>query len=826
MPEKNRFADVLLPLPLPGVFTYSITEEQHKMIAPGCRVAVQFGRKKLYTGVVVKVHGNKPEAFAVKDILSAIDDKPVVNSLQLKLWDWISEYYMCFPGDVVKAALPAGLKLESETRVFPKDVPDYKIRLDEFERSVFEALLKYNDLSIQRLTSLFHRKDLLTVVKSMAEKGIVILEEHLHGGYIPKKETFIRQSFDSNDPGILEGIFKELDRSPKQLESLMVYLALVKKYGVNSTVGIEKGELLRQGATSQTIQAIIKKGFLTSETREVGRIPGQSLKINEPTQLNNAQTNALREIKEQFTGKNAILLHGVTSSGKTEIYIHLIREQIEMNKQVLYLLPEIALTTQIIVRLKSVFGNKVGVYHSKFTDHERVEVWKNLLGDVKPDQEQYQVILGVRSSVFLPFSNLGLIIVDEEHENTYKQFDPAPRYHARDTAIILASLHRAKTLLGSATPSLESYQNAITGKYALVELNERYLNLEMPEIKVADVREARKKKQMQSIFTPMLLNSIEKALDNHEQVILFQNRRGFSPYLECDICGWIPVCIHCDVSLTYHKKSNRLICHYCGYSVKNPKSCQHCGGVSLLTRGFGTEKVEDELAILFPGTRIARLDLDSARNRKSYEEIISGFETGRISILVGTQMVSKGLDFNNVKVVGILNADNMLHFPDFRSYERSYQLMSQVSGRAGRRYSKGLVIIQTSDRENTIIRNVVNNDYLGMFRTQLEERRQFKYPPFYRLIEITLKHKNPGVLERASGTLAKRLKTESGLHVIGPEFPLISRIHDYTLKRILIKLPKNHDNATRKKRLSDAGNDLLSGHDFHDLHINFDVDPM
>ena len=519
-------------------------------------------------------------------------------------------------------------------------------------------------------------------------------------------------------------------------------------------------------------------------------------------------------------------MHGVTSSGKTEIYIQLIAEQIRRNKQVLYLLPEIALTVQIISRLRNVFGEKVGVYHSKFSNSERVEIYNNINGMPKPGQSKYQVILGVRSSIFLPFQNLGLIIVDEEHENTYKQYDPSPRYHARDAAIIMAGIHHAKVVLGTATPSLESYFNTQTEKYGLVELNERYLNLEMPEIKIVDLKQARKRKQMQSHFSSLLINTIAKALENKEQIILFQNRRGFSPYIECNICGWVPVCKHCDVSLTYHKQYNRLVCHYCGYTMNNPKNCQSCGNTSLLARGFGTEKIEDEISIMFPAAKVDRLDLDNARRRDSYHHIISNFETGKIDILVGTQMISKGLDFNNVKVVGILNADNMLNYPDFRSYERSYQIMAQVGGRAGRKKGRGKVIIQTSDPENPVIKSVISNDYKSVYHDQLNERKKFGYPPFCRLINITLKHREIPILNNASEDLANMLKSLQEIEIIGPEFPIISRIQNMNLKNILLKMKKDSNLSKSKIQIRNCINHILNNHSFYNLKISIDVDPM
>ncbi len=826
MPNTARFVDVILPLPLGSAFIYKITDEQYKRLKPGFRVTVQFGKRKCYTALVINIHNEEPEDFEVKNIISILDEKPIVTRLQLDFWNWISTYYMCTVGEVYKAALPSGLKLESETRVFAKPEAE-SCRLNETEQLIQNILEKNNNLTISKLNSFIGKKDIMPILKSMIDKGIIVLEERLKDKYKPKKKSFIRFSFDYQNQEIINSVFSDLERVPKQLHVFMAYLNMSKALQKESLVDVGKSELLKNSNCSASVlTTLIKKKIFEVYEKEISRLGTGLGKYQGKASLNSFQEKAYEAIKSKFLNKDVVMLHGVTSSGKTEIYIHLINEQINKKKQVLYLLPEIALTTQIINRLKSVFGNKVGVYHSKFSDSERVEIWNSVLGLPGDKKEKYQVILGVRSSVFLPFTNLGLVIIDEEHENTYKQFDPAPRYNARDAGIYLAILHKAKVLLGTATPSMESYYNVITGKYEIVELSERYLNLEMPEIKIVDVKDARRKKQMQSLFTPLMLNSISKALEQNEQIILFQNRRGFSPYLECDICNWIPFCKHCDVSLTYHKHFNQLICHYCGYTITNPKTCHSCGGASLLTRGFGTEKIEDEIALIFPGAKIARMDLDSTRSRKSYERIITDFETGAIDILIGTQMISKGLDFNNVKVVGIINADNMLNYPDFRSHERSFQLMAQVSGRAGRKKGRGLVIIQTSDPENQVIRNVVKHDYKTFFNNQLAERKKFKYPPFFRLIEITLKHKKTGVLDKASDAFAVLLKNQFATRVIGPEFPLINKIQGMNLKSILIKFEKDKSITQNKNKIKHLLEELFSTHDFHSLQVNIDVDPM
>lgn len=827
MSNLPLFADVILPLPIQNLFTYKVDKEQSGRIKPGLRVTVQFGKRKIYTALVRKVHNIKPVEYDVKSILSILDDIPLVKEIQLKFWEWIAEYYMCSPGEVFKAALPTGLKLESETKVFPVSGYDENIRLNETEELVLNALQKQNVLNIKEIMSLTDKRDVMPTLKSMFEKGIIFLEEKLKEGYKPKLRTYVRLSPGISNENELNKTLTLLEKAPRQLELIISYLSLSKLYDKSPADEVDKLLLLKNtGTASSTLNLLVKKGILETYEKEVSRFSEGHRIPKAPCKLNTHQKKTLSQIENGFLNKDVILFHGVTSSGKTEIYIHLINEQIKKEKQVLYLLPEIALTAQIINRLRNVFGEKVAVYHSKFSDNERVEIWENIIGKTTNGQQQYKVILGARSSLYLPFDKLGLIIIDEEHENTYKQSDSAPRYHARDAAIMLARFHRAKVLLGTATPSIESFYNTKTGKYGLVELKIRYLELEMPEIKIVDVRKARLKKEMQSFFSPLLLDTVEKALENKEQVILFQNRRGFSPYIECEACGWIPFCKHCDVSLTYHKHINKINCHYCGYSAKIPESCNNCGSKSMLTQGFGTEKIEDEIHIFFPEAKVNRMDLDSTRTKKSYEQIIYDFESANIDILVGTQMITKGLDFNNVRIVGILNADNMLNFPDFRSYERSYQLMAQVSGRAGRKGDRGLVIIQTSDPGNIIIQNVEKNDYQSMFKNQLKERKRFKYPPFYRLIEITLKHKSKQVLDDASNYLANNLKKKFSEGILGPEPPIISKIQDRHLKKILFKRDKEKSITQSKKIIKDLIDKLLAKDEFKSLQIITDVDPL
>lgn len=751
------YADVILPLPMPGLFTYGIPDELLIQAHPGVRVNVQVGKKKTYTGIIRHIHRNKPADYEVKPILLVPDNHPIVNDFQLRMWDWMSDYYMCPQGDIYRAAVPAGFKKNS-----------YKPRLAGYLR-------------------------------------------------LNKKWTGTAE---------LNKLMDRLSKAPRQYEILTAYLD-ESGYTDNIKAGwVERSVLLKGNPkTGTALTILVKKGILDNVQREVSRLAMKEPEIKEPVSLNENQHIALQEIKQQFKKKDVVLLHGVTSSGKTELYIQLIQEALAKNKQVLYLLPEIALTTQIVSRLRSVFGSQVGVYHSRYSNHERIEIW-NKIADPEPENNRpYHIILGARSSVFLPFTRLGLVIVDEEHENSYKQFDPSPRYHARDTAIVLAHLHKAKVLLGSATPSLESYYNCITAKYGLAELTSRYLDLQQPEIKLVNIREAYRKKQMKSHFSATLLDAIENSLKQKEQVILFQNRRGFALFLTCADCGWVPRCIHCDVSLTYHKSKKELVCHYCGYSVPTATACGDCGSHNLQMKGFGTEKIEDEIQLFFPGIRVARLDMDTARSRRSFEKIINGFESGRIDVLVGTQMISKGLDFNNVSLVGILNSDNMLNYPDFRAHERSFQLMMQVSGRAGRRHKRGLVIIQAYDSSHVLFEYLLAHDFKSYARLQLSERSCFSYPPYSRLIEIILKHKQKDILESASENLATCLKKQLGNRVMGPEDPLIGRIQRYHLKKILLKIEKEKSIVDVKNLIMNCIDSIHTDKAYKALMISVDVDP-
>lgn len=820
MNGNQLFADVILPLPLGSSFTYRIPEDLENSLRKGCRVIVSFGKKKIYTGLVKEIHQNCPVGFEIKDIISVLDDQPLINDFQFLFWDWISEYYMCSSGDVFKAALPSGLKLESESNIIVSENISLK-DLPEDERSIFELVSKKNMITIREFHSAFKEKQDIKALKSLIEKNAVSVIEKMRDTPVkPKLQTFFKLNEKYNSKKKLNLVFNILEKHPKQLEILMYYIQLPENRGKCDKY-VNKNDFLNKKTFSESAFKTLIKNEIFIATELPAEGSDISTPVGEINKLNEFQEVACEKILEGFTEKDICLLYGVTSSGKTEIYIHLIKKYLDEGKQVLYLLPEIALTAQIINRLRRVFGDAVGVYHSKFSDRERVNTWTKVR-----EESGYKLILGVRSSVFLPFYNLGLIIIDEEHENTYKQYDPAPRYNARDSAVMLAKIHNARILMGTATPSAESYTNAITGKYELVELTQRYLEIQMPEIILADIKEARRKKIMQGNFTPQLIKGIAKALEAKEQVILFQNRRGFSPYMECNVCGWIPKCNHCDVSMVYHKNLNKLVCHYCGFSTNVPKTCIVCDTPGLNTMGFGTEKIEDEISALFPGYKIARLDLDTTRSKKSYEKIIYDFENRKIDILIGTQMVSKGLDFDNVSLVGILNAGNLLNYPDFRAYERSFQLMTQVSGRAGRKEKQGKVIIQTSDPEHPIIQYVKNGEFRRMYDEQMKERKSFKYPPHYHLIKILLKHKKSEILSKASAEFVFQLKKVFGNRVLGPESPPVGRIQQFYIKQVLVKVEKEKSYSKAKYLIREEINSLLSDKKYKSVLTVVDVDPM
>lgn len=819
----KKYVDVIVPLPVAGQYTYSVPADLEDKVKAGCRIVVPFGSKKFYTAIVTSVHQNAPETYETKDLVEVLDTSPVLLKRQYDFWKWLADYYLCTLGDVYKAALPSGMKLESETLVVSNPEFEADKPLPEKEQRILDLLSDDSEQCITQLEKASGIKNLLPVIKSLLEKEAIRVKEELKRSYKPRVEVRVRLTEGMQAEEIVHRLFDTLARAPKQLALLMKYIELSGWSGEkkNPKEVSRKALLDATGATNSVFNGLVEKHIFETYTFEIGRLsegPVETVGLNP---LSMAQQRAYTEILAHFHQKNVCLLHGVTASGKTEIYIHLIQQAIQAGKQVLYLLPEIALTTQITERLRRVFGNRLGIYHSKFPDAERVEIWRKQLTD-----QDYDVILGVRSSVFLPFRRLGLVIVDEEHENTYKQQEPAPRYHARNAAIMLASMFGAKTLLGTATPSIETYYNAVNGKYGWVQLTERHQQIQLPHIEVVDIKELARKKRMTAQFSPLLLQKIREALDKKEQVILFQNRRGFAPMIECRTCGWVPKCKNCDVSLTYHKGLNQLTCHYCGYTYQVPKSCPACGGVELMNRGFGTEKIEDDIKLIFPEARVARMDLDTTRTRTAYERIIADFEEGKTDILIGTQMVSKGLDFDRVSVVGILNADSMLNYPDFRSYERAFQLMAQVAGRAGRKNKQGLVVLQTKSPDLPLIHQVVANDYSGLYQTQIDERRLFKYPPFYRLIYVYLKHRKEGVLEQAADLMAGYLRNGLGDRVLGPDRPPVSRIQTLFIRKIVVKIEQQASMSKVREYLQQVQRAIIEDERFRSLLVYYDVDPM
>ncbi len=818
-----KYISVILPLALNRVLTYSVPDEMSADVIVGGRVVVPVGKKKLYTGIVSEVFDDFDDDMEIKEIVSVLDMNPVVTPSQLMLWHWIADYYICSKGEVMKAALPAGLKMESETLVAANEDFEEIEPLKKTELAVMENLSASKQTSIEELSRLVKVKNLLPTMQSLLAKGAITLNEQLKDGFKPKMETYVTVTDRLLDTEAMNKAAIELERSPKQLELLLKFLSMSSFYVKGEQKEVSKKELLAKADASPAIlQGLIKKDIFRLYDKEVGRIDNSKYaNVVNRYPLSEAQTKAYDEIILNFQQKDVVLLHGVTSCGKTEIYIKLIDEAIASGKQALFLLPEIALTTQLTTRLRRVFGAQLGIYHSKFSDNERVEVWQNMLS---PEKE-YKVILGVRSSIFLPFRNLGIVIVDEEHENTYKQYDPAPRYHARNTAMVLAKIHNAKVLLGSATPSIESYYHATQSKkYGFVELLTRYADIQLPEINVVDVKDERLKKKMTGLFSQQLIDEMTRAMANHEQIILFQNRRGYSPYVECRSCAYVPRCKYCDVSLTLHRNDDSLVCHYCGYTIPVPQFCPSCGNPTLSNRGFGTEKAEEEISKVFPAAKVARLDLDVAKSRKNYESIISDFERGKTDVLVGTQMISKGLDFEKVRVVGILSADSMLHYPDFRAHERAFQLISQVGGRAGRHGKRGLVVLQTSDVKHPVVDQVCQNSYKSMYLSQLNERTAFRYPPFYRLINLMVKGKDEGKTEVAAYDLANVLRSHFGQFVYGPDLPVVTRIQTLHIRKIMIKLDANTNVAPSKMIMKQCVDNLMLHH--KSVFVTIDVDPM
>ena len=818
----KKYVDVIVPLPVMGQFTYAVPEELEGKVEWGCRVIVPFGAKKYYTGIVIRTDTTPSGEYETKEVSEVLDTHPILLKHQFAFWKWMADYYLCTWGDIYNAAVPSGMKIESETRV--EGNPDFEASapLSEKEQKVLDLLGQGKAQDIARLEKESRIRNLLPVIKSLLDKEAVRIKEELKQNYKPRTEARVRLTERMRNERNLHIQLDLLSRAKKQQAVLMKYLELSHWEEGKEPEEVSRTRLLEAAQTaSSVLNGLVEKGILEIYLHETGRLCTDDAGTTQVNTLSQAQQTALNTILHSFAQKNVCLLHGVTASGKTEIYIHLISQVLEAGKQVLYLLPEIALTTQITERLRRVFGNRLGIYHSKFPDAERVEIWQKQLSD-----SPYDVILGVRSSIFLPFQKLGLVIIDEEHETSYKQQDPAPRYHARNAAIMLASIFGAKTLLGTATPSIETYYNARQGKYGLVELNERHRQIQLPHIELVDIKELGRKKRMNGQFSPLLLQKIKEALESKEQVILFQNRRGFAPMIECRTCGWVPKCRNCDVSLTYHKRLNQLTCHYCGYTYQVPAVCPACEGTELVNRGFGTEKIEDDIRQLFPEARVARMDLDTTRSRTAYEKIISDFEEGRTDILIGTQMVSKGLDFDRVSVVGILNADSMLNYPDFRSHERAFQLMAQVAGRAGRRNRQGLVVLQTKSPDLPLIRQVLDNNYRELYEDQLTERRLFRYPPFYRLIYVYLKHRKEEVAEQAAAQMAIYLRNGLGDRVLGPDKPPVARIQALFIRKIMVKVEQEASLQKIRLYLTEVQRAIVADERFRTVNVYYDADPM
>ena len=812
------FVEVILPLPLERNFTYAITAAEAQFIRPGFRVAVPFGKRNVYTGVVYKVHNNPPVAYEAKSIHSILDNSPILNSFQFQLWEWISNYYMCTMGEVLRASLPSIFLLESETLISLNKSSDSEIsNLSDEEYLVFEALEQQSSLKIDEINTIINKKNSFPILQRLLDQKIIVSEQEVSEKYKPKLVRCVKIHSDYENQNNLQDLLESLTRSVKQRELVLNYFSLATQ-----NTQIEVSELkTKSNATSTQIKALIDKGVFEDYFFQTDRIKFENSGVGISKDLNNYQELALKQINTSFETYDISLLHGVTSSGKTEIYVKKIEDIVAKGKQVLYLVPEIALTSQLVHRLKQYFGNKIAVYHSRYSQNERLEVWNHVLNN----SESARVIIGARSSVLLPFRDLGLVIVDEEHEQSYKQFDPAPRYHARDTSIILASMFKAKTLLGSATPSIESYFNAKNQKkYGYIPLMHRFNNVLMPEIELVDLQDKYKRKQMTNHFSDRLLIEIKDALESGFQVILFQNRRGYSPIVSCNTCGHTPECSNCDVSLTFHQYKNQLRCHYCSFVMAMQASCGACGGVEIDTKGFGTEQIQEEIETLFPDAKVARMDLDTTRGKYSYDRIISSFEKKEVDILVGTQMVTKGLDFRYVKLVGVLNADQLINFPDFRAHERSYQLLQQVSGRAGRTDIRGKVIIQTYNPNHAILQQVSVNDYDSMFLDQLEDRRIYKYPPYCRIIKLTLKHKDYNKVNNGAEWFAISLRRVFKANVLGPEFPVVSRIRNQYHKNILLKIPQNQSLVKTKSVINKIKTTFLSTTDYRAVKLLINVD--
>ena len=812
------FVEVILPLSLHKTFTYSVSEAEYDYIQKGMRIAVPFGKSKIYTALAIELHQNQPTLYQAKEIHQILDEKPIVNEIQIAHWLWISTYYMCAIGDVYRSAMPSALLLESETIIMqkPDSVVDETILSDE-EYLVYDAIRHSNSLNVNDIISILNKKNIFPIIQQLIAKNVLTIEEEMSEVYKPKLVRYVRLHAEFQNSDNLNDLLQVLKNATKQKEIVLAYFQLHARERKPITVK----QLIETANTSGSIvKALVEKGIFEEYHLQHDRVNFDNNLEEKELKLSEAQQRAFDEIVSNFTSKEVNLLHGVTSSGKTEIYIKLIESVLENKSQVLYLLPEIALTTQLVGRLTAYFGNKVAVFHSKYSNNERVEVWKQLI----ENSDKAQIVIGARSALFLPFSNLGLIIVDEEHEQTFKQQDPAPRYHARDAAIVLAHAHQAKVLLGSATPSIETYYNAQSAKYGLIEIFERFGNVQMPEIELVDLKDKYFRKKMNGHFSDTLIEQITEALSLGEQIILFQNRRGYSPVVECMTCGHVPQCRQCDVSLTYHKHKNQLRCHYCGYSIANPTHCHNCSSVDLTTKGFGTEQIQQELDAIFPNAKTGRMDQDTTRGKFGFERIIDSFKNKEVDILVGTQMLAKGLDFDNVSLVGIMNADNMLYHPDFRAFERSYQMMTQVSGRSGRSGKRGKVIIQTYNPNHNTIQQVTNNDYSGMYKEQLYDRQIYKYPPYFRLIKITLKQRDYEKLKQGALWLYQVFSQNLTLPVLGPEEPAISRIRNEYIRTIMIKIPQNLPLQSTKKTIQKILDSFESVSQFRAIKVTVNVD--
>ena len=812
------FVEVILPLSLAKTFTYSVSEAEFHYIKIGMRVAVPFGKSKIYTALVIEIHQNKPALYEAKEIHQILDEKPIVTQIQIRHWQWIASYYMCAIGDVYRGAMPSALLLESETLISQKtDLFVDTSLLSDDEFLVYEALQQQSSLKVQDIISILNKKNIFPVIQKLIDKNILVLQEEIQESYKPKLVRYVclHPKYNSNQG--LSDLLEILKSANKQKEVVMRYFQLSATEKKPITV---KKLVEEANSSSAIVKALIEKEIFEDYHLQVDRVNFDGKIKEKELQLSPDQNDAFLAIKDSFVSKDVCLLHGVTSSGKTEIYIKLIEEYLETGKQILYLLPEIALTTQLVGRLSAYFGNKVAVFHSKYNNNERIEVWNQVL----QNSDKAQVVIGARSALFLPFHTLGFIIVDEEHEQTFKQADPAPRYHARDAAIVLAHSHKAKVLLGSATPSLETYFNAKSEKFGLVEISKRYGNVMMPNIELVDLKDKYFRKKMTGHFSDVLIEEITNALSLGEQVILFQNRRGYSPIVECLTCGNVPQCQQCDVSLTYHKHKNQLRCHYCGYTMAKPTNCHACSSVELTTKGFGTEQIEQELLSIFPSSKIGRMDQDTTRGKFGFEKIIDSFKNREIDILVGTQMLAKGLDFDNVSLVGVMNADNMLYHPDFRAFERSFQMLTQVAGRAGRSEKQGKVIIQTYNPNHNTIQQVTNNDYLGMYKEQLYDRQIYKYPPYFRIIKVTLKQRDYEKLKVGAMWLYQVMSQNLNMPVLGPEEPLISRIRNEYIRTIIIKIPQNIAIGNTKTTIQKMLNSFEAVAQFRSIKVTLNVD--